>query len=56
MKKEIIIHVGAPKAASTYLQEFVFPFLKNVYYMLPFSVRFKNNEKEKKRWQGLMIS
>ena len=32
MDKEIIIHVGTHKAASTYLQQSVFPYLKDVYF------------------------
>ncbi|HSA06212.1 MAG TPA: sulfotransferase [Candidatus Gastranaerophilales bacterium] len=32
MKKQVIIHVGLPKTASTYLQDMFFPFLKDVYF------------------------
>lgn len=45
VNKKIIIHVGAPKAASTYLQSSIFPYLKDVkYFRCLFSAKF-NREK-----------
>lgn len=33
MDKRVVIHVGMSKAASTYLQHAVFPYMKNVYFV-----------------------
>ena len=43
-KKNIILHVGAHKTGTTFLQKQVFPFLKNVYYTGLYSKNFDKDE------------